>query len=173
MGDLVFVSGSIGDAGAGLAVLNEADLIGDAGHSEALIDRYQLPEPRIALGQALRGVAHASLDLSDGLLGDLGHIARTSGARLLVEAEKVPLSSALISMKGRSLEAVVAAATAGDDYEIAFTAPVAARDKILQIGRETNTDVTEIGRVIEGEGIALLDSFGKEIPVRRKGYEHF
>jgi thiamine-monophosphate kinase len=171
--DLVFVSGSIGDAGAGLELLNDAGLIGDATHSATLIDRYQLPNPRVALGQALRGVVHASLDVSDGLLADLGHIARASGVRILVNAEKIPTSSALCAMEGAQMENIVTAATAGDDYEIAFTAPVAAREEILRIARETNTAVTDIGAVIAGEGVALLDSFGQGIPVRRKGYEHF
>jgi thiamine-monophosphate kinase len=172
-GDLVFVSGAIGDAGAGLALLKDGNPSDDAVHSNALIDRYQLPNPRAFLGQALRGIAHASLDVSDGLLADLGHIARNSGVRIFVNAERLPVSAALAAVKGRSLETSVAAATAGDDYEIAFTAPVAARDEIFRIAGETDTAVTEVGRVAEGEGVSLLDSFGEEIAVVRKGYEHF
>ncbi|HUB85258.1 MAG TPA: thiamine-phosphate kinase [Rhizomicrobium sp.] len=172
-GDLIFVSGSIGDAGAGLELLNDTASPGAVAQSQTLVDRYQLPTPRTILGQALRGAAHASLDVSDGLLADLGHVARTSGVRTLVNAEAIPISAARMAVKGQSLEAVIAAATAGDDYEIAFTAPATARDEILRIARNANTPVTQIGQVVEGAGVALLDSFGAEIPVSRKGYEHF
>jgi thiamine-monophosphate kinase len=170
-GHLVFVSGSIGDAGAGLAVLRRQGRR-DA-NEDSLVHRYQLPMPRIALGQALRGMAHASVDVSDGLLADLGHIARASGARVLVDANRIPISAALGTKAGRSKEAIITAATAGDDYEIAFTAPATAKEAVSRIGHETNTPVSEIGRVVEGEGIVLLDSAGNEIAVSRKGYEHF
>jgi thiamine-monophosphate kinase len=170
--DVIFVSGTIGDAGAGLAILNgEASNTTDK--TQMLVRRYHLPTPRTALGLALRGVAHASLDVSDGLLADLGHIAHSSRARILVDADRIPLSAAFQSISGRSQEAVVRAATAGDDYEIAFAAPASERQAIARIVDETNTPVTEIGRVVEGSGIALLDSSGKEIPVSRRGYEHF
>jgi thiamine-monophosphate kinase len=170
-GDLVFVSGSVGDAGAGLAILKRG------GHRDAnekaLVDRYLLPLSRTVLGQALRGVAHASLDVSDGLLADLGHVAGASGVRILVDAHRIPLSPVFKSTAGVALETIVTAATAGDDYEIAFAAPAAARDEIMRIAGETNTPVTEIGRVAEGTGVVLLDSSVNEIPVSRRGYEHF
>lgn len=170
-GDLVFVSGSIGDAGTGLALLKRAGRLNP--DEERLVRRYQIPEPRTGLGQVLRGVACASLDVSDGLLADLNHIARTSGVRVLVNADAIPLSPALVSVSGRSRETVVSAATAGDDYEIAFTIPPSAKDMLIHIAGKAKTPVTEIGRVIEGEGVGLLDSSGNEIPVSKKGYEHF
>ena len=170
-GDLVFVSGSIGDSGAGLAVLKGGG--GKGMHAETLIYRYQIPSPRISLGTALRGVAHASLDISDGLIADLGHIADNSRVRIIVDADKVPISSALEDMRGLSQDAIVRAVTAGDDYEIAFTVSPSARDVVARIAGETNTPVTEIGRVAEGGGAVLLNSSGAEIPVSRQGYEHF
>jgi thiamine-monophosphate kinase len=170
-GDLVFVSGSIGDAGAGLAILKRAYHGGV--EEKALVHRYQLPCPRTVLGEALRGLAGASLDVSDGLLADLGHVARASGVRILVDAEKIPISAAFRSTADLIVETIVAAATAGDDYEIAFTVSPSAKDMLARLAREANTPVTEIGRVIEGEGIALLDSSGDKIPVLVSGYAHF
>jgi thiamine-monophosphate kinase len=166
-GDLVFVTGTIGDAGAGLELLKAGRV------NDALVDRYQLPTPRVVFGQALRGVASAALDVSDGLLADLGHIAQASGAGLIVEADRVPLSPALKQFRDDSPDPVIMAATAGDDYEIAFTAPITARIAVASIATQTNTPVMEIGRVVEGEGVVLTDSAGQEIVVSRKGYEHF
>jgi thiamine-monophosphate kinase len=168
-GDLVFLSGTIGDAGAGLAALNGEFATLSVYDREVLVSRYQVPAPRLALGKALRGIATASLDISDGLLADLGHVAETSGVRLAVDADRIPLSMAL-KASGSSL---VSAVTAGDDYEIAFTAPADQRDSVSQIAAATNTPVAEIGRVETGSGVVLLDSSGREIPVSRKGYRHF
>lgn len=160
-GDLVFVSGTIGDAGAGLS----------AEHSKYLAGRYLVPAPRIVLGLALRGIVSAALDVSDGLLADLGHIAQTSGVRIDVNASLVPRSDELQRVAGDSIEAVVAAATAGDDYEIAFTARE--RDAVFDAAKKAGTPVTEIGRVVEGEGVRLSDGQGNTIPVPRPGYVHF
>src|SRR6185503_12722017 len=118
--DAVFVSGSIGDAGAGLAVLKgEGVGLTDFDRS-ALISRYQLPEPRVALGPQLLGIASSALDVSDGLLADLGHIAKISEAKIAIDATKIPVSDATQALWGQSQETIVRAATSGDDYEIAF-----------------------------------------------------
>lgn len=168
-GDLVFVSGTIGDAGAGLAAL-KGELPNISGRDrKMLVGRYLLPQPRTGLGQALRGKASAALDVSDGLLADLGHIAETSNVRISVSADRVPLSDAARKAGLR----VPDAATAGDDYEIAFTAPTARRADILRAAADCGCPVTEIGRVESGSGVVLLDSSGREIPVSRKGYRHF
>ena len=170
-GDGVFVSGTIGDAGGGLALLKGegAEMSGnDAG---VLIERYRLPSPRLALGRALRGVASAALDVSDGLIADLSHIAEVSRVRIIVEAGRVPRSSALRALWGDSPEAVVRAATAGDDYEIAFTA--ASEGKAGKAAGLAGVAVTRIGRAEEGSGVALIDSHGREIEVARTGFTHF
>jgi thiamine-monophosphate kinase len=163
-GDLVFVSGTIGDSGGGLAALK-------ARKREAfLIQRYRVPEPRVALGEKLRGIASAALDVSDGLLADLGHIAEVSEVHIAVDAARVPLSPALRRLwKGD----VVRAATAGDDYEIAFTAPRAKRARVLAAAKAARTKVSEIGFVMSGRGVALLGADGKPLPIRKKGWEHF
>jgi len=167
-GDAVYVTGTIGDAGGGLEQLATAASIPEG----ELVSRYLVPRPRLAFGQQLRGLASASLDVSDGLLADLGHIAKTSQVRIEVHVECVPLSPELVALRGHEIPAIVLAATSGDDYEISFTAPAASRSAIKQAAGETQTRVTEIGRVVAGEGIALLDSRGAEIPVSRKGYTH-
>jgi thiamine-monophosphate kinase len=172
-GDVVFVSGTIGDAGGGLACLK-----GEGAHlsnidRDHLVRRFQLPEPRTSLGPSLIGVASASLDVSDGLLADLGHIAAASAVRVVVEAERVPLSPALIALWPQAKERIVRAVTAGDDYEIAFTAPPSSRATIVAASARAGLPVAEIGRVETGQGVALLDNGGQEIPVDRRGYVHF
>jgi thiamine-monophosphate kinase len=168
-GDLVFVSGTVGDAGAGLAVLDGQRRVSSAADREALISRYLLPQPRIALGRMLRNRASAAIDISDGLLADLGHIAGTSRARFSILAERIPLSDAA---KKTGLS-VPEATSAGDDYEIAFTAPESLREDILRFAGSCGCAVTQIGVVEAGSGVALLDSFGREISVSKKGYRHF
>ncbi|HUJ03898.1 MAG TPA: thiamine-phosphate kinase, partial [Rhizomicrobium sp.] len=172
-GDCIFVSGTIGDAGAGLAVLKGEGHALSAATREALIARYRVPEPRVALGQSLRGLASASIDVSDGLIADLGHVAEVSNVRMIVEAPRVPLSHALEALWGRSDKSVARAATSGDDYEIAFTAPSEKRDAVAAAARASKTQVAEIGRVEAGKGVALRDAGGKEIAIGRAGFTHF
>lgn len=169
-GDLVFVSGTVGDAGAGLAVLTgEAEPM----KFDHLVARYRIPQPRMALGAALRGLASASLDVSDGLIADIGHIADVSNVRIEIEASKIPLSASLRSYWGDGADAVCRAATCGDDYEIAFTAPASRRQDVAEAAGRTGVQVAEIGRVQSGKGVALLDAGGKEIAVPHKGFTHF
>jgi thiamine-monophosphate kinase len=163
-GDLVFVSGTVGDSGGGLAALQAKK------REPFLVRRYRVPEPRVALGQKLRGIASAALDVSDGLLADLGHIAEVSEVHIAVDTARLPLSPALKRFwKGDA----VRAATAGDDYEIAFTAPRARRARVLAMAKTTRTRVTEIGFVMAGRGVALLGPDGKPMPIKRAGWKHF
>jgi thiamine-monophosphate kinase len=169
--DLVFVSGTIGDAGAGLELLRKPH---ETSHAvkDFLVHRYREPRPRLWLGQALRGVAHAALDVSDGLLADLGHIADVAGVRIEVQAHRLPLSAALQAVWGSDDIARAKAATAGDDYEIAFTVAPRFADDAVKAARDAAA-ITEIGRVVTGQGVVLLDEAGREIAVDRKGYTHF
>jgi thiamine-monophosphate kinase len=167
-GDAVYVSGSIGDAGGGLDVLQGAgEGLIEAARAH-LIQRYRLPAPRLMLGRLLRGVASAALDVSDGLIGDLAHIAEVSRVRIEIEAERIPRSAALIALWG---EDVVRAATCGDDYEIAFTARP--EEQIGKIAERAGVPVSRIGRVTKGAGVALLDAKGREIAVPKGGFTHF
>jgi len=171
-GDLVFVSGTVGDAAVGLSLLTAASSAGSPEESE-LIDRYLLPQPRLSVGRRLRGIATAALDVSDGLLADLNHIAEVSGVRITAEAPRLPLSPAYIRQNSEQIAARSHAATAGDDYEIAFTAPPEGRETIAQIAAETGVAISEIGRVGTGTGVLLVDMEGQPVPVERLGYVHF
>lgn len=170
-GDLVFVSGTLGDAGAGLALLREESAVPHTVR-DFLVHRYREPRPRVSLGQALRGVAHAALDVSDGLLADLGHIAEVSQVRIEVDAHRLPLSAALQAVWGSSDETRIRAATAGDDYEIAFTVPSSLAEDVVKAVRGSAA-VSLIGRVVTGSGVALLGDGGREMAVGPKGYVHF
>lgn len=171
VGDLVFVSGMIGDAGGGQRCLSGEGLTLSNEDRAFLIGRYHLPEPRLALGQALRNVASASIDVSDGLLADLGHVAKASGKRIVVEAAKVPVSRAMSAMHPQ--DTIVFAASAGDDYEIVFTVPPERCRAMVRIGEAQGVAISHIGRVVRGSGVALLDGSGGEIPVVRRGFTHF
>jgi thiamine-monophosphate kinase len=171
-GDLVFVTGTIGDAGAGLqALVEQAEVSRPA--LEPLISRYRLPAPRLAFGRALRGIATAAIDVSDGLLADLGHIAKVSAVRFEVDSTAIPLSIELRNAWGGGLGTRIRAATWGDDYEIAFTASPMAQPMIREVGQRTTTAVSLIGRVVAGQGAAFLDESGAEVPLDRRGYTHF
>lgn len=169
-GDGVYVSGTIGDAGAGLSVLQGE---GAAADFPELVSRYRIPEPRCGLGAALRGIASSALDVSDGLIADLGHLAQTAHVRIEVESDKVPLSAALRKLWGSDRSTVARAATAGDDYEIAFTAPPEREAKVAAAAAASGVKVTRIGSVLEGEGVVLRNPDGAEVPLPRKGYTHF
>lgn len=157
-GDGVFVTGTIGDGGGGLAA-----------REGVLLERYLVPEPPVAFGPPLRGLASAAIDVSDGLLADLGHVAQASGVRIAVEAQSIPRSDALRALWGDTTGAIVRAATCGDDYQIAFTAPLAKEAALAGAG----VRVTRIGTVARGSGAVLLDAQGREIAVPRKGFAHF
>ncbi len=159
IGAAVYVTGTIGDSGGGLAILKrEAHMLSDADRDH-LISRYRVPEPPVAFAAALRDIAHAGVDVSDGLIADLGHIASASGVRIVVEGERVPLSAPLKLLWGD--QALLRAASAGDDYQIAFTAPPGLAGPF-----------TRIGQVVAGEGVALTLG-GREITIPNPGYRHF
>ncbi|WP_028629203.1 thiamine-phosphate kinase [Metapseudomonas resinovorans] len=166
-GDLLCVGGSLGDgAGALPLVLGERQ---DSGvQADYLLQRYWAPQPQLALGQALRGRATAALDISDGLLADCGHIATASGVALLIEASRLPLSSALEGLFSREF-ALNCALAGGDDYRLAFTLPASELDAV----QADWPDVAVIGRVDAGQGVHLLDAAGVEVKPPALGYQHF
>ena len=170
-GDAVFVTGTIGDAGAGLAVLTGVAAHLPEAARDFLIGRYQLPDPRMTLGYRLRGLASAALDVSDGLLADLAHIADVSKMRIVIEAKRIPLSDPVRALWGA--HAARRAATSGDDYEIAFTVPAASSQKVSEAARLAGVAVTEIGRVEAGEGVLLLGEDDAPIPLETLGFTHF
>lgn len=174
-GDDVYVSGTIGDAGLGLAAL-EGVWKTSAAHKAIVATRYRLPTPRTALGVALGELATASIDVSDGLLADACHIARASGVQIDLAAEKLPLSDAARAWLAAQEDADGGAArlaTFGDDYEILFTAPPSRRRSIEMAAQLTKTPVARIGVVSKGEGVRLMGRAGKAIEIDRAGFDHF
>ncbi len=174
-GDRLYLSGPIGDAGLGLALLQGRLTLDDAEARDALIARYRLPPPRLALGQALlaEGLASAAIDVSDGLLADAGHIAETSGCRLEIEASRVPLSVAASSLVAAEPERALQRLGAGDDYELLFSMPEAAESKIAALAARLDLSPSGIGRVVEGEGVTLLGEDGGPLSASQVGWTHF
>jgi thiamine-monophosphate kinase len=173
VGDRVFVSGTIGDAGAGLAYLKNETASLSEEDRRVLTRRFQLPEPRLSLGRHLLGIATSAIDVSDGLVADLGHIADVSGVGILIHAGRVPISPALKNSWQETTNDVSRAVCAGDDYEIAFTAAPENRDAVASAAAKAGVSVAEIGRVESGQGVSLLDESGAEIPIEHRGYTHF
>ena len=171
-GDAVYVTGMIGDSGGGLAIFRRERHTLTEAWRDALIGRYRLPEPPVAFGTMLHGLASASVDVSDGLIADLGHVALASGMKLVIDAAAVPRSDALRAFWGDDEAAIVRAATAGDDYQIAFTAPSANHDAVMKSAREAAVTTTRVGRVEAGEGVEFLLE-GRLLAVSRPGYVHF
>ena len=168
-GDRIFVSGTLGDAGGGLDIALGRRAARPAGHADTLVARLRRPAPRLALGVALRGLAGAAIDISDGLCQDLDHVLAASGAGARVDAGLVPLSPALCAVAGDA-GARALALSAGDDYELLFTV---APDRVHRLAAlEVAEAVTEIG-VIESEpGLRLVGAAGTATPAP-SGYRHF
>ncbi|WP_159978094.1 MULTISPECIES: thiamine-phosphate kinase [unclassified Novosphingobium] len=170
-GDQVWVSGTIGDAGLGLAAATGM-LTGPAEHLEALTARYRRPMPQPRLGVALAPLVHAMMDISDGLLVDAARIVEASGVAINIEAEAVPLSVALQAVSGDTIDARIAAMTAGDDYELLFTAPPENAAHIREAAKKLGRDATAIGTVDTGGRLTLAHA-GRLLPLpERLGYQH-
>ena len=209
-GDTIWVSGRLGSAAIGLALLqgtvsSTADVISPdttrgkmrgemrgpvasvAGASRAdwllspedrrrAIDALEMPEPRVELGVALRGIATAAIDVSDGLAGDLTHIIERSrvGAELFVDA--IPCEPWLRAMRDGALSrmAISALLAGGDDYELCFTAAASSERAVLEAGRDAGVDVTAIGRIVEGHSLRVINADGKVTPMDDvRAFDHF
>ena len=177
-GDLVFVTGTLGDAAAGLRCLDHRDPHAHALFNAApdtrefLIDRLNRPTPQIAAGVALRAFASSCIDISDGLIADLGHVAARSSVGIEIDAWQLPASSSLLALFDAD-ERLALQAAGGDDYELAFTVPPARVADMQRDLARLGCGATRIGRVVAGNGVRLLDTDGREIALRRRGWEHF
>ncbi|MEO6186533.1 MAG: thiamine-phosphate kinase, partial [Steroidobacteraceae bacterium] len=171
-GDLLFVSGTVGDAAAGLALEQgtapSASL--DAGQQRWLRQRFLYPTPRVELGQALRGIASACIDVSDGLGADAGKLAQASGCGATLDVEQLPLSAALRAQSGE--EAARIALTGGDDYELCFTIPAADAAGLASRLANVKCAITCIGR-IEKESSVRVVNRGAPVGFDVRGYDHF
>lgn len=169
-GDLVYVSGSPGDAGLGLAIALGRHAAAPA-HADYLLSRLNRPTPRVALGLALCGHATAAIDVSDGLSQDLGHVLAASQVGAELDLDALPLSQALRAEAGED-EAIRLALGAGDDYELLFTAPAGSEAAIAELSARLQLPLTAIGRIHAEPGLSLL-RHGRPHAAAAAGYRHF
>jgi thiamine-monophosphate kinase len=178
VGDAVFVTGTLGDAAAGLRCLDKNDREADrllsvpAGTREALIERLNRPLPRVAQGLALRGRASACIDVSDGLLADLGHVCAASGVGAQIDVDALPKSSALLSVFDAEAQRVFQV-SGGDDYELCFTSAEGDALSLLGDLARSGCGATRIGRIVAEAGVRAHDSAGNSVAIARRGWEHF
>ena len=166
-GEDVWVSGTLGDAAQGLAILRGAWSPPEA-DAAALVERYRVPQPRLTLGGRLRGIATACQDVSDGLVQDMGHIAARSDVAVTIDAAALPLSDAA----REAPDALTGALSGGDDYELLFTSPPDRRLQIAALARELAIPLTRIGRTADGRGVVVVDAAGTPIVLDRRGWSH-
>ena len=172
-GDDIYVSGTVGDATLGLrAVRGELANLTPEDHA-ALAERFRLPVPRLALGAALVGLATCAIDVSDGLVADLGHLCEESGVAARINADAVPLSAAVRRAVDEGEAAIADLMTGGDDYELLFCAPPSERGAIEAIGRRLKLAVSRIGTIEHGQAVTVVDADGQPLALGRAGYTHF
>ena len=171
-GDVVLVTGTLGDAAAGLRLLQQPGGADAGPQRDYLIGRLNRPTPRLAAGIALRGQASACIDVSDGLLADLGHICAASGVRAELDAAALPRSPALLALFDAEAARDLALG-GGDDYELCFTVP-ADRLAVVQAAlAQLDGGATVIGRIVAGEGVHVRAADGTWLSPPRQGWEHF
>lgn len=174
VGDAVLVTGTLGDAAAGLHALQHplSDDDGRSGLRDYLIERLNLPTPRLSAGAALRGQASACIDISDGLLADLNHICVASGVGAEIDAALLPRSSALMALYDEA-SALQFALSGGDDYELCFSVPAQRVADVQADLSRLGCGVTRIGRIVEGGGVHVRGADGEWLATDRPGWEHF
>jgi thiamine-monophosphate kinase len=166
----IWVSGRLGDARLALEVFRGRALLPGALFDEVR-RAMELPEPRLALATALRGLATAAIDLSDGLTGDLGQIMRASGVGATVEVDRIPRSTTLAAQaETLQLECLL---SGGDDYELLFTAPPSRRAAVEDAGRQAGVAVTRIGSIDDQEQLRFVGPDGETLTPRARGFDHF
>jgi len=175
VGDDLYLSGAVGEARLALELLRDTPWATTHSAPDALLrlrERLERPTPRVALGQALAGLAHAAIDVSDGLAGDLGHILRASGAGAAIELGALPLPTDLAGLpEALRLECLL---HGGDDYELLFTAAPGDRERVLSAARASQTPVHRIGRITPDAGqLRLIDTQGQIVAVPARGFDHF
>jgi thiamine-monophosphate kinase len=177
-GDRVVVTGTIGDAALGLDILKGGAvakaLANDAAANEMLVGRYRIPQPRNVLAKVVRDHAHAAMDVSDGLAGDLAKLCAASGVSAAIDAQSIPLSAAAAALLARGTVGIEALVAGGDDYEILCTIPEADFEAFAEGAGLVGMAVTSIGTVIaDTSPPRFLDGQGREIALARLSYSHF
>jgi thiamine-monophosphate kinase len=177
-GDRIVVTGTIGDAALGLDILKggaaAAALAGDAAASAMLVGRYRVPQPRNALAKAVRDHAHAAMDVSDGLAGDLAKLCAASGVSAVIDAQSIPLSAAAATLLARGTVGIGTLVSGGDDYEILCAIPENRFEAFARDAGGAGVAVASIGTVIaDASAPKFLDPQGREIALQRLSYSHF
>ncbi len=177
-GDRVVVTGTIGDAALGLDILRGGAvatvLAEDVAAREMLVGRYRVPQPRNVLAKTVRDHAHAAMDVSDGLAGDLAKLCAASGVSAVIDAQSIPLSAAAATLLARGTVGIEAIVSGGDDYEILCAVPQDRFDAFVEQARLAGVAVTSIGTFIAGiSAPKFLDADGSEIALKRLSFSHF
>jgi thiamine-monophosphate kinase len=177
-GDVILVTGTIGDAALGLDVLTggaaAGALVSNPQAREMLVSRYRIPQPRNALAEAVRDLATAAMDVSDGLAGDLTKLCAASGVSATVDVAHVPLSAAAASLVARGAVGIETLLAGGDDYEVLCTVPSPQSEALIAAGRTAGLAVTAIGTIVQGSAPPrFLDDQGTELTLKRLSYSHF
>ena len=171
VGDDVYVTGTLGDSSAGIALIMERVAAPAGSAVAALQQRFYRPMPRVGAGLALRGLASAAIDVSDGLLADLGHICQMSGCGAVIDVERVPLSAELLSLFPPQ-DALAHALGGGDDYELCFTAPPSQADAVEAALEASGTLVRRVGQLVPGQSVTCRRDGESYVPPAH-GYRHF
>ena len=171
VGNEVWVSGQLGSAALALAY-RQGRLFMEQIDAAKVLPALYLPQPRVGLGTALRGIAHSAIDISDGLLADLGHILQASQLGATLEFARLPIAAVTQNYLADPIarECVLAG---GDDYELCFTAPMSHHDAVLAAGEKAGVAVTHIGHITAQAGLTVLDAQGKPLAITKTGYDHF
>lgn len=167
IGDAIYVSGTIGDAATGLKMLQQSEA-----ESLPLINRYHAPEPRLTLGYALQHIAHAAIDISDGLLADIAQLCTGSGVGATIKRDAIPRSLTLQHFLDRDAAIWDNVLNGGDDYELCFTAAPSYSKAIAHLAHTLNLPLTCIGTVTQGNGVQLVDRHGEVVNGFTNGWEH-
>jgi thiamine-monophosphate kinase len=170
VGDDIWISGTVGDARLALAAYR-GELHLDERTLATAAERMHRPTPRVALGIALRGIAHAAIDISDGLAGDLAHILKRSSVGACLHVDALPAGPMLAAQDQSTRRRFMLAG--GDDYELCFTAPAPMRDAVLQAGAASGTPVARVGSIEAAPGLRIVDADGTVLDLKTPSFDHF
>jgi len=172
-GDQIWLSGSLGDSALGLVARQGGLPHLSTSCRDHLIARYLLPEPRVTIGPGLIGLAHAGMDVSDGLIQDVGHMARQSGLAAEIRVDLLPLSPPAQTALAADNSCLATILGGGDDYEVLFTAPQSEAGAIQRLAAHTGIALTVIGTMGAGQGVRVVDRDGNAVAVAHEGWRHF
>ena len=174
VGDDIWVSGTVGDAAVALKIRLGEIYLTNQKAKKHLLKRLNLPEPRIALGSSLIGIANSATDISDGLVADLNNICEASGVGAIIQDKRIPLSKWIVSQiletKQLDLPDII---SGGGDYELVFTAPPRYGNEIQHLYKKLELRISKVGTIVNDDSVRLIDEDGQDIPLCTKGFRHF